>query len=539
MGSNKSKIVFIFYLFLILYNGNIFSQIVPVHLDNSVYDFLERMRIKKYIKLDDEVMPFSRIYIANKLSELKLKIDKLNTVEIKELEFYLEEYAYEVKKERKSIRLYGFIEDSLYQIKVYPILGYGIKKTGDKSGFIKWPGLGVFGTYSNYFGAYFSYRDFGEFGDNVDKKKDLTSLTGASYKDVPNGIEYSDVLGGISWNNDWITLSLVKDYWVFGHSKNGNLILSNKAPSFPHLRFIIKPTEWLRFYYTHGWLTSNVLDSVNFYYSHPESKRPQLIETFIDKFFVANLLTISPYDWLDFSLGNSFIYSGSMRAEMFIPFMYYKVMDHNTGKGAVNDGNGMIYFDVAVNYPKNYIFYSTLLIDVLEIREILKGNWWTSWFGYTLGTKNVDLFIPNLGLTIEYTRLNPWIYENRNNTNSYKHIDFTLGHWIGQNADNFLVRFDYKFIRSLNISLQYEAFRKGGLKDIYYAYDERTNLPFLYSPIRISKEFTIKMTYEPFHEMFVRGYFKFSDVTDEDKMRTPEYMLGKKTSFGLSFSYGL
>ncbi len=160
----------------------------------------------------------------------------------------------------------------------------------------------------------------------------------------------------------------------------------------------------------------------------------------------------------------------------------------------------------------------------------------------TLGSKKVDLFVPNLDISLEYTRINPWVYEHRVETTTYKHIDYYLGHWLGQNADQIRAQFDYSFMRGLNLSLYFERVRKGGLEDIYYAYagmDEK-DLPFLYEPLREDFRIGLNINYELIHDLNFSASYIFSDIKDDQgELRTPEFMLGKKHSFNITVFFNL
>jgi hypothetical protein len=241
-----------------------------------------------------------------------------------------------------------------------------------------------------------------------------------------------------------------------------------------------------------------VIDSSRTYIEYPGTISAREKTAYIDKYVVANLLTVSPWNWLDASVGNSFVYSGELRPEMFIPFMFFKFLDHNSGRGNVDDGNGTFYFDVSVKYPQSFQFYSTLFVDVTEIRNILEQNYSNSWIGYTIGAKKVDLFIPNLDLLLEYTRINPWVYEHKYKSTNYKHLDYVLGHWIGQNSDQLRIELAYRLLRGLKFNLYIERLRKGGLEEIYYAYQgsDEIDLPFLYSPLRVDKTLGLNIRFE-------------------------------------------
>ena len=527
-------------LFILLLASINYPQTVFTPLNSDIYRFLDNMAIKNVISYNDEVKPLSRKKIGVLLIEISKHQSSLNLVEKNELSWYLEDYAVEVGNiKNEKWYLYSYT-DSLFKLRVSPIAGYEISKYGTQSGHRRWWGFNFWGYYSDYFAGSFEYRDNGEFGGNVDFKKEFSPKTGYNISARPkDGVEYSDVKGSISLDWNWGSISLIKDYLAWGHGKFGQVILSSKAPSFPHIRLMLQPVEWLRFYYIHGWLNSLVLDSSHAFYNNISSGQPYLREKYIDKYIVANMLSITPFKGWDFSIGNSYVYGGLPRLEMFIPFLYYKVMDHNTGRQGVDDGNGQIFFDLKAIHPKKFKFYGTLLIDVLEIRQILKGNWWTSWFAYTLGGKRTDLLIDNLSVVIEYTKINPWVYENRDEVSTYKHLNYTLGHWIGQNADEFSLQFDYQPLNKLNITLLANVVRKGGLDSLKYAYDNKTKLHFLYSPRRNETSLNLKIKYEYLHDLFIEGYIAYSNISDEDKTRTQGWMLGKKSSFGVSLQLGL
>jgi hypothetical protein len=528
------------------------AQVVYVPVTNEIYNYLERLSIKQLNKLSDEIKPYSRAYIAARLAEIESKRGELNKVEADELEFYLQEYKYEYEKllsfgvqdkvQEITSRWYLFsYEDLLFNLKLSPIAGYGISTTGKFSGHTRWVGATFYAEYDNWFGMNFDIRDKGEFGENVDRNKYFSPLTGAWSKGAPNGIEYSDLRGGINVNWDWGSISLLKENIQWGHGNFGQLILSAKPPSYPHIRFSIQPAPWFRFTYIHGWLNSQFKDSSYAYYSYPGTLSQILVENHIPKYIAANLLTISPTDWLDVSAGNAIVYGGDLRPEFFIPFMFYKFLDHNTGKGSVNDGNGTMFIDASVKYPDNFQFYTTAFIDVTEIRNILSNDYKSTWLGFTIGGKSVDVLLDNLDLTIEYTRLNPWVYEHKDEVTNYKHIKYYLGHWLGQNADQMRLQFDYQFIRGLKLKVFIEQLRKGGLEELYYAYkgmDEK-NLPFLYSPLRKDNRFGIEVKYEYMHDLFLHGAYVYSDITDTDVLRTPQFLLGRKSIFSISLYYGL
>ncbi len=384
-------------------------------------------------------------------------------------------------------------------------------------------------------------RNVGEFGDFVDKDRTLTPKRGFDVGTPhDNGVEWSDVRTQLNLNWDWGSVSLKKDYDEWGNSYFGNLIVSDKAPSYPHLAFELKPVKWFRFYYKFGWIHSGVIDSARSIIVNPGEEFEVAHQRFVKKYFVANMLTFSPFNWGDISLGNSFIYAGDFRAEMMIPFNFYKYMDRNTGKKEFEDGNGAFFLDLVARIPKKFKFYSTLFFDVDSKEGSLGSFLDKAWYAFTVGGRKVDLFFDNLDLTLEYSRVNPWVYEHKyRSLGDYKHIDYSLGHWIGQNADQLKIQLNYQPIRGLQFTFWGEYIRKGGEEDISYAYLGEEELQFLYSPVRKDKYIGLKVSYELIHELFFEGSFTISSIRDDDENRTPDYLIGKYESISLSAFYGI
>ncbi|PKL88795.1 MAG: hypothetical protein CVV23_08585 [Ignavibacteriae bacterium HGW-Ignavibacteriae-2] len=561
----------------------IISQVIYEPVRSDIYEFLDRQAIKGNIQLDWEARPFSRQYIADKVKIIREKInvqfksgiERFTKVEEDELKFWEKEFGTELNKftpediikelevsESKistvdlrglekgnyswfgkdkygRMRLFSY-EDSLFSLKISPIAGYGISSYGDQKGYNRSVGAHIFIAYGNNFGAGLQMSDNGEFGDDVDYKKNFSKETGHDFYLTENGHEFSDVRAQINYNWDWGSISLKKDYLLWGNAYFGNLILSDKAPSFPHFYFEMKPVSWLRFNYVHGWIHSGVIDSSRSQIFKSSLGNTRTYNSFIKKYFVSNMLSFSPYSWMDFSLGNSIIYAGDVRPEMFIPFNFFKYMDRDTGKGAQEDGNGTLHFDIAIWYPQNFKFYSTLFVDVTSIKTIIGKEWNDTWAGYTFGFKRVDLLIPDLDLTLEYTRINPWVYEHKLLITNYKHIDYPLGHWLGQNADQIRVQFDYQLFRGLKFNAYFERLRKGGLGDISLAYNaNRVSETFLYGANRQDNVFGFECKYQPIHELNIQLNYTYSEITDEENDRTPEFMLSKKNKVQFGVYYGL
>lgn len=602
----------IFVVFVVL-AGGLFAQTVFTRVDHPVYGLLSRLDARQIIRFNSEVLPLSRMEIARLLLQIESSRDKLNPLEVQELQFFQQEFALEIYRAQKTTehteRTEGGLQfreeqkttehteltekdfkesssvssvlsvvnnslnlitnknfsvssvgsvvhndltnnerywvfaytDEQFALRVSPLAGYGVRSVAGETNTIRWPGVKFFGYGGDWFGASFEYVDFGETGSNTDRNKKFTPLTGA-YVNLQTGstFEYSDVKGSISASWKWGSISIIKDYQTWGHGQFGQIIMSTKAPSFTQIRFHANPVSWFRFNYFQGWVNSLIYDSSAAFWSHTESMNPSRIVPYKDKYVVANLATFSVIDELDLSLGNAFVYGPNFRFETLIPFLYYKVMDHNTGRIAADDGNGMIFTDFKVRFPKDYLFYGSTYIDVINFRDLLNGRFDNQWLAFTIGAKRFNLFIPNLDVSLEYTRVNPWNYENRNDLASYKHLGYQLGHWIGQNADQLRFQVNYSHIRGLRHFAYLEWVRKGIEADIAIAYNANKygTISFLQGPLRKDFRLGLETTWEPYHELKLRGYYELSMISDEDPVRTPKYLKGTQHSFGVIASYG-
>jgi hypothetical protein len=537
-----SILFLIIFFYIAVFNISISAQTVNVPFNNDIYSFLDRLASKEIVHVHNEVKPFSRIHVAALLRQVIKNKRLLNEVEASELDWYSREYASELdghQSERWHLFNYS---DSLFTISADPVFGIGKTATGKYSSNSRWWGGSVYGTYSDWFGASMDFRDNGEYGSNVLDPKFFTPQRGYFINlRTSNGIEYSDVKGCLNFNWKWGYVSLAKDYQQWGHGQYGQLIISDKPASYPFIKLFLQPVEWLRFYYMHGWLTSNVSDSLYFYPIGMERDgKPVYRGKFVDKYIAANFLSISPFRFMDLSLGNSVIYSyPTLRPEYLIPFMLYKFQDHNAGRNNDYGNNGQLFGDIIVRYPKSFSFYATVFIDMLSTTELEDGNDSNFWNAVTVGFNKVDLFADNLDINFEYTRISPRVYEHYIPTTTYKHLDYELGHWLGQNADQMRVQFNYRPSRGLKISLYAERLRKGGLREASDFYVNTYNQPFLEGPLRKDFNIGLDAKYEIIHDLNLSGYYRYSDISDESSTRTAAFLLGKKHSLGFYLYYGM
>ncbi len=516
------------------------------------------MDVKGVIDCSKLVKPFTRSDIAKYLMTVETNQDQLTAIENKELVFYSKEYWYEMKSKAVTTPQLHFFKtknlgdnrfqffqysDSVFNVVLNPILGGEIAYKYDEMQYHRWGGASVYFNLGKHWGGQMDFRDNWEKGDRIDKYNVFNTKTGIQKIGGENNeIEYSEVKGAVTYESKYINISAGKEWFNWGSGYRSQLILSQKAPSFPYIRMDLKPVSWLRFYYIHAWLNSRVPDSSEFYKTQIYSDTNKVYRI-VDrpKFYAAHILEIIIKKRIRFSIGESVVYSDDgPKLEYFVPFLIFRMVDHyNEGEGGFGRGsNSQIFLDLNVGLIKKVNFYGTFFIDEFSFSNFIRGDNSRNQFGYTVGSSVYDLIIPNLLFRFEYTRILPWVYSNFVQTQTYTNCNYLMGHYIGQNADQIYSQVSYFPLRGLSVSLWGEYIRRGGFKDVYYQYrDPGEN--FLYGPVRKEMNIGLSTSYEVINDLFLRINYELSDISDEDKNRSRDYELGLNHSFGFSVFYGL
>jgi hypothetical protein len=544
------------------------AQVVFEPLDHEVYNFLDILSQKGVIELDDIMKPLPRKYIYEKLKEAEKNNSELTDLEKQELKYYEKEYFFESKfagdttsykkspnfvgkDEAGRLRLFSY-GDNNFKLDVSPILGYQLTLPGNERNTNTWNGIYGYGYFSNFLGYSMDVRVHNESGSYLDEYKYFTPEEGVipstrgNLKQHENSIDYSEVQGMASVDWGWGDFVFAKDYITYGYAKSGDVILSNKAPSYPYVRLDLHPVSWLKFHYFHAFLASDVIDSVNFNAGQRDIYR--------NKYFAWHSLVVTPTKGLDLSIGESIVYADRLEPLYMIPFMFYFLADDflnnrpNTFKQG--DANSQIFFTVSSrDQIKNTHLYGTMFIDELTLAGItgvvFSDNHTTGGLfdsprnrtqvAGTIGASVTDLPINNLTTTIEYTRINPFVYQHHDPAQTYENANYLMGDWIGPNADLVYLDLNYRFIRGLQLDVWGQYIRKGSDSDsLQYA---NFQPPFLYGLDTHYQYFGINLKYEPIHEFHVTlGYTNELESDQQDDLL---YIGTRTNTFIFSIYYGL
>lgn len=523
-------------IFIFIFTSEIFSQVVYEPLYKDVYGFLRRLSTKGVIEYNDEFRPLTRKYLAEKLLEAEKNQERLTSVDKDDLEFYKKDFYNEfwfINNEKNKKNLDFFSEDPAGRWRVFsygdenfkfnlsPILGYEIGSIDNSKATHLWNGIYTYGYITDAVGFSFDFRDNSELGSTIDKTKSFSPVTGVNARSSSNiadydenKIEYSEAKGIIATDWDWGSIAVGKEFMEWGFAENGLIVLSQKAPSFPFIRLDINPVDWFGFNYFHGWLASDVIDSSSFYYTRTGSIK----FSFREKYIASHSLFIRPTKGLKISIGESIVYSDKLELLYLIPVTFFRLADHYLSRQNNQAGSNSQFFAAisSRDHVKNTHLYGSFFIDELTINGLFDPEKERNQIGFTIGASVIDLPLDDLTLTLEYSKIYPFVYDHFIQTQTYESASYILGHWMGNNNDQVYGAIKYRFLRGLEASVWARYIRKGENGNIDDQYTQ-PQPPFLFGLRTNYTYFGTLIKYEVIHELFVRLRFQYMRTSQQQE----------------------
>ena len=512
------------------------------------------MYSKGIINSDEFVKPLTRKEIASYLVEINKKISVLNNTEREVLGWFTSEYYYEINflnkvpvnkysgflsKDEGDRWRFLFYSDSLFTLYFNPLLNFSAGSQYSEFQYRRTWGFNSYGYINNSFGFRINFEENYQFAKKYLSPYYLSDETGYiishTYKD---GFDYSETNGEVTYQNSWMTLSAVKQHFNAGSGNESQLVLSSRAPSFASVYFKLNPLPWFKFYYMHAWLLSGLVDSSRSYYIPDFNNRYRSVES--DKYYVMHAIQVTPWDNLSVTLGESIIYSDrNVYMGYFIPFLFFRSVDHMFTYGKGDSGNnGSFFFDVKYRPVNNLALYGSIFLDEFSLTGFLKGSQFNNQSAFTIGGSyytNIGDF--NLNTVLEYTRIQPWVYSNWIPTQTYDNHFYSLGHYIGQNADELTLKLSSFFSARLKGGVTLNYIRKGG-----FASESDQYLPayqsFLYGSVMKELRISPAVSYNFYHSLSAGLSYTYTNISDADLNRSPDFILGSRHSFALSVAYG-
>ena len=475
------------------------AQNIPESLEYTlIYDFLDELATDGVIHINSAVRPYPRNLIAGLLREAQEKDSLLNQRQKEDLWFYMQDFALELDT-IPDYKLYGhenkaqwtnrrtfnlsLVEpsfhfktaDNRFKMMIKPILGMDVYAS--KKGMItkRWYGAELQMDIVNHVSVWGSLRDnswqgtgllkeayypneYAQIdGAKLSKPTFLTNMPGYQYKEANYGADFSDSRGGISLYTWWGSIGLQREGLQWGDAYHSSNILSGHTPAFPMLTLNLRPCRWFEFNYFHAWLVSNVLDSSYYYLENYTEGGSRTLYRPANKYMAANMFTFSPIRQLSISFGNSIVYAErTPQAVYFIPIAFYKSLDHLLTKGMQTDNqNSQMFLTVSTRNLRHLHVYGSVFVDEFQFKRLKKSNPEHNMVSWLVGFNWSGWPVKGLSLKGEFMRTNICTYTHSINTLTYACNSYTLGHYMGANAQSIFAELQYKPVRGLQLKLNY------------------------------------------------------------------------------------
>ena len=333
----------------------------------------------------------------------------------------------------------------------------------------------------------------------------VTSLTNSK------GYDYDDAEMQLGFRFGQANLFFEKIRNTWGYGRGGQLVFSERAPSYPQIRASVQLFHNVKFTVLAEFLNSRIVDSSRSYIDYTDGTLTDFREVDRSKYLFAHILEYSPIEELNLAIGEEIIVSDSFTPEyMLLPFTFY----HNLYIQAGGTENENIWGGGRYTFKNVGSIYSTLYVDDFNIDQrfyIVAGT-----FGGTL----IDIDNRKLDLTLEYTALRPFVYANNTTALSRTSNGYPLGDWLGQNGERMQAWVDYRPIPELWFSASYMNIRKGLDGTTFQEYgvpaSQIGDVKFLDGPLLKRSEFNLRGRWE-MHAGLVAD-FSYRLVTQKDSV---------------------
>lgn len=468
------------------------AQAIPVPMQyTEVYDYIDELITDGVITRQTAVRPYTRKQVADMLVEAQQADSILNRRQKKDLAFYLNVFALERDTistnfvqytDRRTFNLslanpqFSYLtKNKLFKMSIEPILGMDLY--GSKRGLIikRWWGADLKMDIAHHVSIWGSLRDISYNGTaalsdkyfandyakidgaKITKPGYLNNLAGVQYKEANYGGDFSDSKGGISLYSWWGSIALQRENIRWGDSYHCSNILSGRNPAVPMLLLQLTPCRWFQFDYFHAWLVSNVLDSTNYYVENTTTGGTYKHYRPANKFMAANMFTFTPIKYVSFSFGNSVVYAErNVQAAYFIPFAFYKSLDHLLTKGlSVENQNSQLFGSLSVRPWDHIQLYTSIYVDEFKLARLKKSNPENNLVSYLVGFNWSGWPLTGLSLKGEFMRSYIACYTHSINVLTWASNGYNMGHYMGDNAQSIYVELAYRPIRGMRLKLTY------------------------------------------------------------------------------------
>ncbi len=447
------------------------AQVENVNIDDPVYSFLKRMKVKGVIEsIHDDVPNMSRQEINDFLDIIRSKQYKLTATERERLEWFTIQFSGKTRGDGVTNLLGGsdfgqnlgdIVSDKIKYLYSYNdstvsmyaegvgSLQYGHRMKPDiNNAAIYDMGFRVQGTLVDNFG-YMLYVVKGlatgnrQFAPIVDPRLNHNFKFVEDLESTPS-YDYTD--GYLKWSarpkpGMEFLAQIGREKTRFAHGYNGNLVWSGQHADLDFLKFQFKfgPVRY----------TSYQASTVGRYVADRSQNHT--------KYLAANKFQLHLEDLFDISIGEVIVYSDrSLDLAYLNPLIFYKFAEMSLQ----DRDNGTVFFDFQSDFIPNLELQAAFFLDENILSNMGDLNRFSNKTAWQIGAYWYTP-VNDLVLIGEYTRIRPFVYTHTNPKNTYTSWNDPVGHPIGPNADQIWLKAEYALNRVTDLYAVYSYTRKG------------------------------------------------------------------------------
>ncbi len=543
---------FLIAVLLLAAGSSAFSQAETVPATHPVYTFLKRMEVKRVTeRYRDAVLPLSRRDVADFLLHVNKRRGELTMAEQSILNDFLSEFQFELRRTTEGFLsvldsdepsfaaaigeeftnrekfLYAMADtnvtmfvNGLVSIDARRISGDALGSTHTEyvqfGGRIRGTIFGtlaysLLGTNAQFWGSReLLYRD------PVINQAYTIRVTDTKNFDFSEG--YARYDAGI------ISVQFGKERILWGTGYDQRMISSDNVRPYEFLRADVQ-YKALKYTFFHGSLLGRK-GGLTFTLG-PDTTTKYFEPTVADKYFAAHRIEFSFPRLMDIGFQEMAIYSNRS-----VDFAYLNpfIVLESAQRSREERDNVLWAFDVQTHFLAGLELAGTIVFDDLHFQEFFKSRWYNR-YAYQLGAMLTEpLFLPDMSLMLEYTRVKPFVYaHDRSRENTYTSLNSLLGPRIGPNADSWFIRADYMPAWNLSFSGRVFLVRHG--RNVYdtagrlvrnvggdvfqpHRPNDPLEAPFLDGNLVKSQQIQLLASYQFLNQMWLEGWLQFDREED-------------------------
>ncbi len=310
----------------------------------------------------------------------------------------------------------------------------------------------------------------------------------------------------------WLRLQFGKDFLSWGPGRHSNLLLSDNAPAFDHLRLDAEFRR-LKLTYLHGWLRSDRL---------PVNDNGRMSDR---KYIVAHRLEAKILPWLFVAGNESVIYGGrGMEAAYWNPLMVYHIAEQYLG----DKDNNTISFDATAFPIRNLKTYAAIFLDDFTSSRNPFRYWKQTWAAQWGLLWTPSFLSSQADYRFEYSRIEPYVYTHKWDLINYTHFNSSLGSFLPPNSESYFSEIRYRFSRRFQSRWSYELIRHGRGDLNTFGYEDgfvdagsagKQDKKFLMGVNEISHIGSLNLRWETFHNHFFYGTYQVTARRNDRNIR--------------------